>query len=319
MRIAALTPYYPPGRNAGSEVMLRWMMDSLVRAGHEVVVLATDAEEIRGQVIQQDGAEVHFTDPKSAEKYLIGYRPDVIVSQQTRIPDAAKVRKATGAKVAAVIHSEWLYTEHWLRTNPDLLVFNTHYIHELYGKGKPNEIVIHPPVWAREHRTTPGDCITLVNMIEAKGAYTFYELTNDFPDKKFLGVIGGYGPQIVPSELPSNVEIVPNTSDMRGDVWSRTRILLMPSSTESYGMAAVEALQSGIPVIASPTEGLGESLSYSGIFVPRNDIDGWVRAIQYVEENYEQRSALAWERAQELDPTYELSQWVSAIETLIRR
>lgn len=316
MKIATLSPYCTPGRNAGSEVMLRWMADSLVKAGHEVIMVATDDEIFRGTETELDGVRIIFSSERQSESVIHDFNPDIIVSQQTRILNAAKLKRSTGAKLVAVIHSEHTMTSRWLGQRPDLTIFNTYWMWEKHSRPGGAEIVLHPPVWAREHQTTPGDCITLVNLNEAKGAFTFYELASDFPDRKFLGVVGGYGDQIIPSNLPPNVEIIPNTTDMRGDVWSRTNILLMPSEHESYGMAAVEALQSGIPVIASPTEGLAESLSYAGIFVPRNDIDGWVRAIKLVEEHYGHRSSLALERARELDPTIELSAWVDAIENL---
>jgi len=54
----------------------------------------------------------------------------------------------------------------------------------------------------------------------------------------------------------------------------------MPSEYESWGRVGVEAMASGIPVIAHPTPGLQESLGDAGVFVDRNDIDGWERAIR---------------------------------------
>lgn len=67
---------------------------------------------------------------------------------------------------------------------------------------------------------------------------------------------------------------------MRDDVWSRTKVLLIPSNYETYGMVGVEAIASGIPTIAHPTDGLCESLGDAGWFIPRDDVDEWQRVIE---------------------------------------
>ncbi|WP_262928542.1 glycosyltransferase family 4 protein [Streptomyces sp. CBMA152] len=51
---------------------------------------------------------------------------------------------------------------------------------------------------------------------------------------------------------------------MREHVYSRSRVILMPSLYESWGRVAVEAFASGIPVIAHTTPGLVESMGEAG-------------------------------------------------------
>ena len=58
----------------------------------------------------------------------------------------------------------------------------------------------------------------------------------------------------------------------------------MPSLYESYGRTAVEALVSGIPVIASPTPGLKESLGDAGIFCDAEKPEQWVEAIKSLDD-----------------------------------
>jgi glycosyltransferase involved in cell wall biosynthesis len=99
------------------------------------------------------------------------------------------------------------------------------------------------------------------------------------PDTRFLAVRGGYGHQVIPKVVPSNVEVIDTTDDPVGEIYARTRILLVPSFYESWGRVGLEAASSGIPVIASPTRGLQESLGEAGIFRDPERPAHWAAAI----------------------------------------
>jgi glycosyltransferase involved in cell wall biosynthesis len=120
--------------------------------------------------------------------------------------------------------------------------------------------------------------ITLVNLNENKGGKILYEIARAMPGKKFLGVIGGYDDQII-VDLP-NVKIIPNTRDIR-EVYKQSRIVLMPSEYESWGMVATEAMANGIPVICTETPGLKENCKDAALYVnDRNNIKAWVNLIE---------------------------------------
>ena len=89
----------------------------------------------------------------------------------------------------------------------------------------------------------------------------------------------------------------------------------MPSDYESWGMVGVEAMHSGIPVIAHPTPGLRESLADAGTFIDRGDVDAWEAAIRRLYDD-EDAFTRARKRAGELDPVDELDAWVTAVEGL---
>ena len=118
-----------------------------------------------------------------------------------------------------------------------------------------------------------------------------------------LAVIGGYGPQDV-RELP-NVEVVPNVPGqrMRDEVYARTKILLMPSEYESWGRVGLEAMCSGIPVVAHPTLGLREALGGAGLFVHRDDVAGWRAALNDLADpiTYGMWASAAVQRAREVE------------------
>ena len=108
---------------------------------------------------------------------------------------------------------------------------------------------------------------------------------------------------------------------MRERVYARTKVLLMPSVYESFGRTAVEAMVSGIPVIAHPTPGLCEALADAGIYAHRDDLDAWQAALGGVlrPEAWQTASDKAAKRAADLDPAADLDRWCSAVEALAPR
>jgi glycosyltransferase involved in cell wall biosynthesis len=137
-------------------------------------------------------------------------------------------------------------------------------------------MVARPAVSPDRYKVSRGKSVTLINLWPDKGAEIFYKMAEEFPEVPFLGVIGGYGEQVI-RDLP-NVTIMEHTPDMK-KVYGDTKILLMPSKYESYGRVGVEAMASGIPVIAHPTEGLRESLGDAGTFVDRDLPGEWKTAL----------------------------------------
>jgi glycosyltransferase involved in cell wall biosynthesis len=179
-------------------------------------------------------------------------------------------------------------------------------------------IVVRPPVFAEDYRVEQtGTAITLVNLMQSKGAGTFFELARAMPDREFLAVVGAYGLQVTPGDVP-NVTFLPTQTDAR-EIYRRTRVLLMPSEYESWGRVGIEAAASGIPTIAHPTPGLLESLAGAGTFVDREDLDGWVDAIEGLDlpYRYAWMSLQARRRSEELDPTEDLDRLEEALVRVV--
>lgn len=295
--------------------MLHTLLRALSDAGHEVVVFATDIPEAP-YLYDYDGVRVNSTNWFLARQEVTRYQPDVIVTHHQNSVAGIRLAKRLQVPSVFLMHNDFDANRKYIRQGPDLVVFNTDWIRQA-TRYDGTSMVIHPPVFAEEHATTPGDRVTLVNLNDSKGGAIFYRLAESMPDVAFLGVVGGHGQQIIRRDLP-NVEIVDHNDQMPDLVWSRTKILLMPSTYESYGMAGVEAMASGIPVIAAPTPGLRESLSYAGVFVPREDESRLRSEIRRLLDppQWDAASRLALKRSQELDPTVELNQWVTRIEEL---
>lgn len=198
---------------------------------------------------------------------------------------------------------------------PALAVFNSKSLLKTYGYTGPS-IVCPPPINPEEWETTRGDSITLVNLTEEKGAHTFDQIARHMPDRQFLGVKGGYGWQ-VPMWRP-NLQVRDTTLNMRDDVYSQTRILLMPGLLESWGMVGMEAMCSGIPVIAHPATGPKEAFGPDAMFADRDDLDAWIDLIEALDDPkvYAKWSTKALRRAHKHAATDPVGEFVREMEEM---
>ena len=170
-----------------------------------------------------------------------------------------------------------------------------------------------------------GDCITLINANLNKGLVQFLDLAKRMPDRKFLGVLAYYGELGRPIS-PSNVEWVPFDDDIR-NILKRTRILLMPSTFESFGRVAVEAMINGIPVIyalpggpAPSTTGMHEWIQDVGIGCNRDKLDEWEEAVIQLDdpEVYSQKSQESKHHIESLNLFTEASRIAQLVESFAR-
>lgn len=334
MRVLALVHAYAPHRSAGAETHLHAMLAALADRGHQVDV---SLSRQHGTPYELDGVRVATAtlDPKRDLWGNWHPRPDLLVTHLENSPRAMALGRLNQVPVAVVVHNGLPQTFDPIRApwaRADLVVANSEWLAahtEAEVPGARVEVVrpiADPAVYA----TVPGDLVTLVNLrrtaftpestnSHTKGGELFAELVARMPDTGFLGVTGAYGVQ---QELAGhhNAEVVGHVPHHRmvADVYARTRILLMPSSYESWGRVASEAMCSGIPVVAHPTVGLRECLGSAGIFVDRQDVAGWTRALRELAHpaRWSQASARSTARAEELDALRapDLARWCDAAE-----
>lgn len=327
MRIVARLHAAPPRHNAGAEWMVWSMFRALVERGHEVTVWLSRYGEDH-EPYELDGIQVIPLESRLDFATAV-HRASVLVSHLENVPSAAALSRGYGKPFVAICHNTFLPTFRDMASGgTSLAVYNSEWMAkeaELHFVDHPKSvrpeasIIVRPPVFAADYVTKPGDRVTLINTNPDKGGLLFHDLAARMPDVKFLAVRGAYGAQTDYSDLP-NVEQVEHISghEMRDKVYGRTRLLLMPSFYESWGRAGVEALASGIPVLAHPTPGLCESLGEGGIFIERQDLDGYEAVIRKLMAPAEYRlaSKRAKSRSAELDPTDDLAAWCDAIEGL---
>jgi glycosyltransferase involved in cell wall biosynthesis len=310
LRVVARVHAYPPECNAGAEMMLHSLLRALVAAGHDCTVVLTQGWT-RRMVYDQDGVTVVPLGAVDDERLV--RKADVVITHLHSTERTAGLARVFGRPLVQLLHNDFGSTRQEVaESGAALLVFNTYWLRDAIGA--PG-IVVHPPVFPEDYRTDPGDRVTLVNLADIKGGDVFWTLAARMPDVRFLGVKGGYGRQVI-YDFP-NVEVVEHTTDMRS-VYGRTRLLLMPSEYESWGRVAVEAMCSGIPVIAADEHGPREALQHSGVLLPRHAIEAWEEAIRNLLRPavYETASARARARADELDAqrVEDLGAFVAGVE-----
>lgn len=299
MTIVAVVHKYPPVHNAGAEWMLHAILRRLVAAGDRVTVVC--GAQPAG-VWSIDG--VNVIAPANPARFAgLCRRADVVLTHLDLTARAIAAAKASERPLVHLVHNDKQLRFH--NVNPRqtaLVVYNSRWIAEKV-RFRSRSLVVHPPVDLADYQTAPGDSVTLVNVTQAKGAQTFYAAARALPTVSFLGVRGAYGLQIARNDSP-NVRILPNTPNIRDDVYAKTRVVLMPSRFESFGRIAIEAGASAIPTIAHPTPGLLEALGDAGIFVDRDDVDGYVRTLRRLLDDdhaWSEAGARARARAEDLE------------------
>lgn len=306
---------YPPYHNAGAESYVHQLHRWLQSRGHDVQVLQRDpiaGAEWQGIKTGRRGP------PRWVDRVAAGR---LILTHLDETPIAETAAARNGSPLVHILHNDQQLDYHNVR-RADLIVANSDWIAATVPDrfASTPTLVLYPPTFCADYQTDARErvAVTLVNLTPEKGAHVFYELARRFPDRPFYAVTGAYGVQVPAPRDLDNVRVIRNRPDM-APVWDETWLYVQPSSYESYGKAAVEALASAVPVLAHPTPGLLESLGPAGIFADRDDVDAWETEIRKLEdpETYALASKAARARAEELE-TRTVAQ-LEAVEAALER
>ena len=149
--------------------------------------------------------------------------------------------------------------------------------------------------------------VLMMNACAVKGISIFLALARALPDIQFAA-LPGWGTtdadRTALSALP-NVNLLENRKNL-DDILIRTRALLMPSLwVEGFGMAVVDAMLRGIPVLASNHGGLVEAKLGTDYLLPVHPIE---RFEDYLDENM---------LPVPLVPKQEIGPWQDALSRLL--
>lgn len=302
MNIVLSIHLYPPQHNCGAEMMIHRIAKHLQSKGHHIRVLLHQANyyKITNNYVY-DGVDV-FPPNANVIENLFNWSHAVFTHldyTKWSINMAAMKKKP----LFHLIHNSHKYPEIVQAERKQHIVYNSEWIKDSLQYDFDN-FTLTPPIntsqFSSDKSSVSNEYITLINLNENKGGKIFEEIARALPNKRFLAVMGSYDEQFIP-KLP-NVKVVPNSPNIKS-VYEQTRILLMPSKYESWGMTATEAMSYGIPVICTETEGLKENCSNAGIYIKnRADVKEWIDAIFKLEKAvaYNAQSEKVRKRAMEL-------------------
>lgn len=311
MRIAAHLFSYPPHRQLGAERMTSILLERLA-AKHEVrVATVVDVRDYVRNGVHVSGRLVDIL--ASPED-----RCDVFITHADLLEYNYDRAKGLGASVVAIVHN---VREDTLRQvsgyRPDLVVANSPRTSRILADLGVDSIVLRPPTVKHEAPVPmTRSAVTLVNLSPDKGGHILAGLARRMPHQKFLGVVGGYDEQLI--DQPDNVTIIGQT-DAMWMVYGLTKLLIMPSAHETWGMVGCEALALGIPVVASDLEALHESLDDGALYAPAGDGDAWEAQVRSALGSIEARRFAAYTRGDELlaQTETDLAKWVDIVEGLL--
>ena len=313
MRLLNSIHLYPPQHVCGAEFMAHWINKDVKANGGDVRVLLHQANHYKiTSMYVYDGIDVFPPDQYVIEKLFTW--SDAVTTHLDYTDWTIGMGAVMKRPVFHLIHNTHTYGKIVLSEKPQYIVYNSEWAKSELNYNHAG-IVVHPPVDWRIYDTSVdpalNEAITLINLDQNKGGHILREIATRLPHRKFIGVTGSYsepGNIGQHTQQPPNVTVLPKTNDIKS-VYRQTRILIMPSKYESWGRTATEAMCSGIPVISSGTPGLRENCGKAGIYVDRDDIDGWCEAIErlFHHKAYDKASRAAKVRSRELDPAAELA------------
>ena len=77
----------------------------------------------------------------------------------------------------------------------------------------------------------------------------------------------------------TRVRLLGHRSDV-SDLLAAADLFVLPSASESYGIAVAEAIDAGLPVVATRTGAIPELVGGAGVVVDVDDVEGFTRAVK---------------------------------------
>jgi glycosyltransferase involved in cell wall biosynthesis len=308
MTVVALSHGYPPLWNMGGEVSLHRSMTAV--KGERVVLTNTQAEYyidgIRVTQINTPDVLNIKADPSPIAKQLKDLNARVVIAQNELSLPAVLAAQEAGAISIVSVHTPPKYGK-GIRAGvcyADYAVYNTETSARQWGE--PGAIVVHPPISPLPEKTAPtGDAYTVLSSLLNKGVEVVLELARLYPNKRFIIVRSPAEPTHGLSDIEERASLLPNVelhprvhpNDVH-KYFEQTRILLVPSRYETYGMSAIEAAGYGIPTVHVDTPHVREGIGDAAVLVKPLSVQETARGIAIIESNYETYSERARARAE---------------------
>lgn len=337
MKIVDVNPFFHPWKG-GIESRMLDTSRLLAKRGHDVTVVAAqiyddapDEEDYDGfHIVRLKSRQIKIYNPPfvSSEGVLEAIKsidPDVVNFNYRWAPSYTKALQAYDGPKVFTYHNMWgegvgiVGKASEANDNKFAKCLNTfgHVIavsdavrNDLLRRGYSPKYVTCVPSCLSDSKVVRGSgdgdfVLSLGRLVRTKGLDYLIDAMQGFDHKL---VICGKGPdadrlakKIKKAHLEDRVEMRGYVSDEEKDrLMGDCRFFVMPSLFESLGLAAVEMLAHGRPVLCSDADGLPETVGEGGVVVPKADSDALCRAMNDLwddRERCEEVAAKAAERA----------------------
>jgi hypothetical protein len=328
MTVVALSHGYPPLWNMGGEVSLHRTMKAIKEESY--VLTKTDKpytfEGINVRQINTPDVLDINADPRPIAQQLAELNARVVIGQNELSLPAVLAAKDIGATSIVNVHTPPKYGGgiSAAMLESDYAIYNTRAAAKEWGE--PDAFVLHPPISPIPNSiSNTGDAYTLLSSLTNKGVTVVIDLAKIYPNKRFIIVRSPAEPthglkdiEEIVSKIP-NIELHPRVAPENVDIYlKQTRILLVPSRYETYGMSAIEAAGYGIPSVHVDTPHVREGIGGAAVLIKPLNVMGAQRGINQIEKYYNKFSENARLKAESLHARQEveLSQFAELIETI---
>ena len=306
MTLTAFLHGYPPGWSMGGEVSthrtLRAVPGSVVftqtkdpytidgvqvypMIGRTIQTLMSDAEFVGASVLFAHSTMSQIT-VQAARRLKI----PAILAVHAPLRFGKDIRHAWAASKARLYNTEaarkdWKDTKGWV-------------LHPPVGR---------PPVVGWLGLNGPHDALTLTSSLLNKGVRQTMELAQRWPDRRFIIVRSPAHQTHGSVDFDDAVALLPNVEvwdrlhpDDMHLLWAQTKVLLVPSRYETYGMSALEAAWHDIPSVHVDTDHVREGIGTAARLLQSHSTDELEIAVREVEADYDRWSDAARTRVEEL-------------------
>lgn len=253
---------YLPGAATGADIMACAINTYLADNGFDVTVAIDNCPE----------DYVYNNHKVTSNKVLLGEKyeaADLILTHLVFRRECSQIAERFGKPIFHVVHNTEVTS--LPPGKPDnYLIYNSQWVADAVNFNLES-IVCNPPTfiedWAndKDHFTAP--FISMINLTHNKGPEILKMLSMHFTSLKFMGVRGSYGEQF--QQNLQNVSYEHYTNNIKS-IYDQTKILLVPSISESWSICAAEAMASGIPVVCSDLPGLRENCGDAAMYCTGN-------------------------------------------------
>jgi hypothetical protein len=299
MNLTAFLHGYPPLWSMGGEMSTH----RTLRAVPESIVFTTTLERYRLDgvlVMPSTGSSFQsiIEDAKTAET-------DILFAHSTLSQETIRAAKRMKLPSILAVHAPPRYGGDLRRAwhSATVRLYNTQVARKEWHD--PKGWLLHPPAGGPSPMPDgPHNALTLTSSLLNKGAGRVLELARRRPDRRFIIVESPAHPTHgspdfwEQADRLGNVEVWPrlHPGEM-GRLWAETRVLLVPSRYETYGMSAVEAAWHGIPSVHVDTPHVHEGIGTAARLLQSQSVDELDGALTEVELEYDLWSDRAFDRA----------------------